>query len=252
MDDWQEAAFSNRHLHNRRDRKSQGKGKGSGIFDVRRIFGTYEVKCAAADKLSQHNNDRSLTPKLEIHGLNSTEDAIYAELSLPGVLHAVVILAGSRKTMTKAIEAASSESVPAEEKRPPAEVEPVFEELAGENNTEQSERSHKDEDSESEEDYEASDEVVENRRVQQFEKNSFRSPKFWLRWQGQLQYKSDGTIAQEDIASNSGYVVFSGNACDKFQGTITCNELEWDNVKIKGWKTASRAQKDFSLVWQNT
>ncbi|KAF5582271.1 catalase [Fusarium pseudocircinatum] len=79
-------------------------------------------------------------------------------------------------------------------------------------------------------------------RSDNFEKNTFRQPKFWLSWRGKVLVKPEsGVVPQhhsplDAIQSGLGYVVFTGNKYQKFKGTISCDVLGWDNVAITGWK----------------
>lgn len=236
--EWQEAALSSRHMHNRVGKHGRGKcGKSGGAFDVRKAFGTYEIKCPFAAKLAPTEAGNTQPAKLEIYTLNNDGNALLAELYLPHVLHASVLLTGSRKTMNSVL---SNLETDTEGRGEGIEVEnpvaPTFPDpdTNGEGEHEQELQTEED---------------PANRRVQEFEKNSFRSPKFWLRWQGQL-FTSSTAQPLPDFSTDSGYVIFSGNNCDKFQGTISCKHLGWDNVKISGWKTASRTSRNFAVVWQ--
>jgi len=237
MADWEDAALSNRHMHNRVGRHGRAKhGKSGGAFDARKTFGTYEVKCPAAAKLATSDADSAQAAKLEIYTLNYGGNALLAELFLPQVLHATVLLAGSRKTMNAVVrdlEAAREGSE--EDMDAGTEAGPT--------------RSDRDEDDgDEDEEHTQPYEDPTNRVVREFEKNSFRSPKFWMRWQGQLlQSSTDSSVT--DSTSGPGYLIFSGNSCDKFQGTFTCQQLGWHNVKVSGWKTASRSARDFAVAW---
>ncbi|KAK5074699.1 hypothetical protein LTR64_000904 [Lithohypha guttulata] len=245
MDDWQDAALTTRHMHNRRGGQSTSGKQKNAIFDVRRTFGTYEVKCPAAEKIIAKAGDSGGPAKLEIYGLNAGGDAVHAELFLPGALHAVVILAASRKTMNAVIRRLER-AYTAKERVGSANDHVVDDE-------EEPDREAHDEDENEDED----EDDFQNRRVQQFEKNSFRSPKFWLRWQGQVTGKprsqeDDQEVNPNTMNTDSGYLVFSGNSCDKFEGTISCETLEWRNVKLKGWKLTSKSERDFAMEWHPT
>ncbi|KAK5086920.1 hypothetical protein LTR05_004091 [Lithohypha guttulata] len=242
MDDWQDAALTTRHMHNRRGGQGTSGKQKNAIFDVRRTFGTYEIKCPAAEKIIAKAGNSGSSAKLEIYGLNAGGDAVHAELFLPGALHAVVILAASRKTMNAVIRRledayttkervdSADDHVAADEEEPEGEA-------------------HGEEQPETED-----EDDLQNRRVQQFEKNSFRSPKFWLRWQGQVTDQPRSQEDDQEVNSNTtdtdtGYLVFSGNSCDKFEGTISCETLDWRNVKLRGWKLTSKSERDFAMAW---
>ena len=88
-DDWQDAAFSSRHMHNNRGAKSK-----RATFDVRKTFGSYEVKCPAWQKLENASSDQAAS--LELYRLTENREGVVGELALPDALHAAVVLAGSR------------------------------------------------------------------------------------------------------------------------------------------------------------
>lgn len=235
MDDWQDAVFSNRHVHNRVGKQGRGKGgKSNGQFNVQKTFGSYEVKCAAANKLASVTSDEKHAGRLEIYTLNDTGIALIGELSLPSVLHGTVLMAGSRKVMNTVIR--DLERV--------VETEKTEERIEVEDQRDQRGEIEEDVDDEIESD----EDNQQQQRFQEFEKNSFRSPKFWLKWQGEVLLPPDNTLKDTHV-TDSGYIVFSGNDCGKFDGTLSCEALGWSNVKLSGWKTASRSARDFNVEW---
>jgi hypothetical protein len=218
MDDWQDAAFSNRHMHNRTGRGG-GKSKHSAAFDVRKTFASYEVKCPAWQKVLGGSSEREAT--LELYRLMEGGEGVVGELSLPGVLHASMILAGSRESLRRTV----------------AGLEPSDEEEDKTKNNK-----HEEEDSEDEEEQERD-------RFETFEKNSFRSPKFWFRWSGlPISVAQDGSKIGE-WETELGYVVFSGNDCRRFKGTINCESLKWKNVAVTGHKIVARSESDTRITW---
>ncbi|USP73634.1 hypothetical protein yc1106_00908 [Curvularia clavata] len=226
MDDWQDVAFSSRHMHNRTGRT--GKSKHTSAFDVRKTFASYSVKCPAWQKVLGANGDaqQDQEASLELYRLTESGEGVVGELILPGVLRTAVILAGSRDTLRRVI----------------ADVEPGEEEVANEQDNEQGDG---DSDSFTE------PESPAKTRFDTFEKNSFRSPKFWFRWSGVpssgvSQPASKGDRAYE---SDLGYIVFSGNDCRKFKGTINCASLKWKNVAITGHKVIARSESDTQVTW---
>ncbi|KAM3417413.1 hypothetical protein BST61_g5659 [Cercospora zeina] len=265
MDDWQDAALTNRHLHNKVGKHGRGKGgKSNGAFDVHRTFGTYDVECPAAGKPgSGKDSQRSGIGRLEIYNLNEQGNALLGELILEGILRGTVILAGSRKVMKTAIRAFEKEE----------DEESESDEKGKEEQCDEGTRS----DGVEENDVEVSeDDDRERRRYEQFEKNSFRSPKFWLKWQGEIANRasssqhtqelpdeaegkmtkaldqSPDSAAAETVSTlvtDSGYLVFTGNNCDKFQGTLNCQILDWNNVKMSGWKLKSQPARDVDVQW---
>jgi hypothetical protein len=225
MDDWQDAAFSTRHMHNRTGR-GNGKSKHSAAFDVRKTFASYEIKCPAWQKALSGSSDKE--PTLDLYRLTDGGEGVVGELLLPGVLHASVILAGSRESLRRTI----------------AELEP----------------DEKGEDEEDEEEGESGDENEEEEgaardRFETFEKNSFRSPKFWFRWSGVPSSSSSSSSSsgeserKKEVETELGYIVFSGNDCRKFKGTINCESLKWKNVAITGHKMVARSPSDTRVTW---
>ena len=225
MDDWQDAAFSTRHMHNRTGRS--GKPKHTSAFDVRKTFASYSVKCPAWQKALGTNGDAQpeQDASLELYRLTEGGEGVVGQLSLPGLLQASVILAGSRDSL----------------RRPIAEVEPDEPNENGDEN---------DEDDQEDDSDDIEPESPEKTRFETFEKNSFRSPKFWFRWSGDptesSQSASKGTGNHE---TELGYIVFSGNDCRKFKGTINCTSLKWKNVAITGHKLVARSTSDAQVTW---
>jgi hypothetical protein len=215
MDDWQDAAFSNRHMHNRTGRGS-GKSKHSAAFDVRKTFASYEVKCPAWQKALGGSSAKEAT--LELYRLTEGGEGVVGELSLPCVLHASAILAGSRESLRRTV----------------AELEPGDEDEAEEVEAEQG----------SDE-----EEEQEQNRFETFEKNSFRSPKFWFRWSGAPTSASQEGFKAGEWETELGYIVFSGNDCRKFKGTINCESLKWKNVAITGHKIVARSESNTQVTW---
>lgn len=270
MDDWQEAALTNRHLHNRVGKYGRGKGgKSNGGFDVQKTLGTYEVKCHAAGKLVKEKGSNAGVGKLEIYHLNEEGNALVGELFLPEALHGTVLLTGSRKTMKAVVRSFElHEEIESETEHEGGDAELGIERqsldgsLAGEGAEDEAEE----EDAEEEEHSGVEAEDREERRYKQFEKNSFRSPKFWMKWQGQVlaalpdcrqsSPSEDGdklgyrVPASEAFVTDEGYLVFASNNCEKFQGTLSCEALEWDNVKVQGWKLRNHKARGFEVHWQ--
>lgn len=100
----------------------------------------------------------------------------------------------------------------------------------------------KDEDEDDSEGETNSDQEVETTHDElrpTFEKNSFRNPKFWLRFKSPTNPSDIGT----------GYLVFSGNDCRRFKGTLSSELREWDNIAISGWKAVGMSERDISFQW---
>lgn len=266
MDDWQDHALSTRHMHNRNSRRASGKGKKGAAFDVRKTFGEYEVKCASWERAlgELEDNDRNDDDAgLELLRLTEDGQGVLGELVLPGVLRAAIVLAASRKTLTI-----------------------ITRHLGGEDQDDDDEEdSNEDDDDDDDNDEE---EEKEPNRFDTFEKNSFRSPKFWLAWNGTLTLpkedspppspslarkgtlpsdspppsptlqrtgssfpppKSTSASTQQAAAEGLGYVTFTGNDCRKFKGTLNCKELGWKDIAFSGFKAVSRSESDRQVLW---
>tara|TARA_R110002003_G_scaffold180_5_gene14371 strand:- start:4547 stop:5197 length:651 start_codon:yes stop_codon:yes gene_type:complete len=207
-EDWQEAAFSSRHMHNRRGSSN----KSAKPFDVRKTFGSYSLKCSAWQKLDGVSTDDDAT--LELYRLTENGEGVVGGLALPGVLKAAVVLAASRASLRRVVDG--------------------FEE----------EGSNDDAEEEDEED------EGEHSRFETFEKNSFRSPKFWLRWSGvPARSKASKSLSEEQYETGLGYIVFAGNDCRKFKATINCSSLNWKDAPVTGHKIAGRSESDISVTW---
>ncbi|KAF6807916.1 hypothetical protein CSOJ01_07861 [Colletotrichum sojae] len=236
MDDWQESAFNTRHLHSRVGRSSGRSGRRA-AFQVKRTFGRYSVKCPRALRLIWKASCADNKPALEIFCLSDDGRGLLGSLSLPGVLNANVVLAGSAKVLgdlvTQLEEPSSSKD---------------------DEDDDNSSKTMSDDDQDVDEEDEPSqrEDEKERQRFQNFEKNSFRSPKFWFMWKGEVL--SGPASTQESTAaptsqSGMGYLVFSGNDCRSFRGTISCEALGWKDVSISGWKQATMNERDVVFEW---
>jgi hypothetical protein len=219
-DDWQDAAFSSRHMHNNR---GGGKSKRSN-FDVRKTFGSYELKCPAFLKLEDVSPEQSAS--LELYRMTENGEGVVGEIALPGALNAAVVLAASRESLRRTIEDMEEDD----------------------NDEEENEDDEEDHDSD----------AASPNRFETFEKNSFRSPKFWFKWSGAPVCKSStptspkaGKKSKEnaEVQTGLGYIVFSGNDCRKFKGTINCETFGWKDVAITGHKIAARSESDVPVAW---
>ena len=227
MDDWQDAAFSTRHMHNRVGGNNRSKHTTS--FNVRKTFGSYSVKCPAQQKIVNATDDAQTEQPatLELYRLTENGEGIIGEISLPGALHAAVILAGSRASLRRSV----------------AEMEPEEEEEEEKGDDQQGNDSDDDDDNVGEDNHERD-------RFETFEKNSFRSPKFWFQWNGEPTSELPRASAESGTTmSELGYIVFTGNDCRKFKGTINCSTLKWKNVAITGHKVVSRSESDVAVNW---
>lgn len=224
---------------------------------------------------------------LDIYRLTDDEDGVLGSLKLAGVFEAAVVFAGSRKILGSITRGLGQDDEAAEEpahgKRrggSSASSSPQAKKASGPHNEASANGSRKgddeeededegedesDDDEEDDDDEEFSDgehgqeshEHRQRRRAATFEKNSFRQPKFWFRWQGVLSDDAVADLEDELEAGQgggnkvhgSGYVVFSGNDCRRFQGTMTSARLGWNNVKMTGWKAKPQPERDFEIQW---
>lgn len=259
QEEWQTEHFNSRRIAHGRKGKSKGKG---GSFDPRRSYGVYQLICPASTKLSRTKARKSTSAAntaegiLEIHGpVEGRDDVLMCTLELHDVLSGVAVLAGSRKALSSAVR--DLEQTGVDEEATP--------QVATDQDKAQSDDDHDGNSSHGEgaaakSSIELADER-ERRRYAAFEKNSFRSPKFWMRWRATLsvQKKDEEIDAHEPAAPdspaqsggvevNGGYLVFSGNDCASFDGTVSCDALDWKNVKLSGKKSVSKA-RECSLGW---
>lgn len=211
-EDWQSAAFSSRHMHNRVHQNKHSRR--SRPFDVYHTFGSYTCKCAVWQK--QHaSQDTEQEVTLELYRLSPKGEGIIGEISFPGVLKATVILAASRASLDRTVREVEGE----------VEPEASVEDEGSDNRIQPDEEGAA--------------------RFHTFEKNSFRAPKFFFHWNGIVE-ESDAA------ASDRGYVVFSGNECRKFKGTITCSAKGWKDAAISGHKIVSRKASDMPVNWNGS
>lgn len=218
MDDPIDSAFQSRRFAHGKPKAKSGRSGGGGAakpFNPLSALGRYEVSLGVGNSKYQH--------VLEIHELTESETGLVGTFDF-GKLSGMFVLAGSRKQL--------------------AEIISGYEENDdddAERDNEDSNESHEDGTDDSEHEpsaLELQDEKV-NRRARAFEKNSFRNPKFWMKWKGKPAADSDGET--KPVQSDMGYLVFSNNACDKFDGTITCPALDWKQLKLKARKIHSKA-----------
>lgn len=234
MDDWQDAAFSSRHMHNRVNRNG-GRGGGKSkrtAFDVRKTFGSYECKCPAWHRINSEGGSSDQHAVLELYRLTENGQGVVGELSLPGVLQAAVILAASRKSLQGILSELEPVNPQQEDEKPSESA----------NTTDETGDWNQDEDSDEEE----SEQEPEPDRFETFEKNSFREPKFWLQWNGMLSPTSG---EPEKAELGLGYIIFPSNDCKKFKGTLNCASLEWKDVALSGHKIAPRSESDIPVAW---
>ncbi|PSR77834.1 hypothetical protein BD289DRAFT_377393 [Coniella lustricola] len=288
---WEDAAFNTRHLHNHLDRGGRP-GNVRHEFKVKSTMGTHLVKCAALEKLQQqqqqeqqqhHSPPASPTVVLEIYRLTDQEDGLLGSLRAGNVFEATVAFAGSRKTLGKITRELVAQSVAAEEQAGAVEDgqeesdassvsgnakdgdnrahnsrSPPADQASDNDEDEQDDSEADDDDSDDEGDAGGRTNKRRRQRAAAFEKNSFRQPKFWFRWQGGFEEDTtshadddalDGPAPRESRVHGSGYLVFANNDCRRFQGTLTSEQFGWNNVKMNGWRTRPQPERDFEICW---
>ncbi|KAH6652229.1 hypothetical protein BKA67DRAFT_660993 [Truncatella angustata] len=243
MDDWQDEALSSRHMHNRVGKGGGRSQRHGSRFNVRKSFGGFSVDCPTYTRACGSEGDMKSAgnPDLQLYRLTTDGQGVVGTLSLPGTLQAAVILAASRKSLQAIVSSLEAED-PANDDA---------EELEREGSSERD--NNTDEDGDDQEHLDEADQL-ENDRFKAFEKNSFRTPKFWLQWCGS-PIPPGSTIQDAESTTPEtglGYIVFSGNDCRKFSGTLNCSTLGWEDVAISGHKLASRSESDVPVVWAQT
>nr|POE77707.1 hypothetical protein CFP56_09350 [Quercus suber] len=227
MEDWQDQAFSQKHIP--KGRAGRGKGKGPASFDVKKTFGAYTITGNAIDRAE---DAARIFHSFEVHGLDDTGEGLIGSFSGGGTTSGVALLTGSRRVLERLVAEHEDLGEPDAEPR--------------DGRSEESDQSEDgdESDEESTSGIEASDRK-EAKRFQAFEKNSFRKPKFWMQWKAPLNNRADGSAVVE---SNRAYIVFSGNDCKTFKGTMSSEVLGWKDVAIAGRKTTSKA-RECSIRW---
>ncbi|CAG7562430.1 unnamed protein product [Fusarium equiseti] len=252
---WEDELLTSRHTHNRRSRKSTAK-----TGNISHIFGVYRVQCAKANAIAQQqsldNNspDQSIkkkgrkkkqhshSPNLNIQSFAKGEDGLIGSLHLPGVLNAVVHMAGSRKGLEDILATDYASDEEESDFKDDADVaSPTSDDQSENLGTEKDMGVSQPSDTAKTSDIAAYEEK-EQARFNKFEKNTFRQPKFWLSWKGEVlaapqhSVRADTESATDEIQSGMGYLVFSGNRYEKFNGAITCDSLGWKDIAISGRK----------------
>ncbi|KAF4913303.1 hypothetical protein CGCVW01_v010894 [Colletotrichum viniferum] len=185
---------------------------------------------------------------MEIFRLSDDGRGLLGRLCLPGVLDASLVMTGSRKTLEELVSGLEA----GEDSTSESELENEPEDRA--ENEVESGASDEEQDVESDDNAFVLDaETKEKRRFESFEKNSFRSPKFWFHWKGQVKSNAESSMVKSNLEGSEtgrGYVVFSGNDCRSFKGTITVDALQWKDVSLSGWKELTMPERDVAFDWK--
>ncbi|KAK3672833.1 hypothetical protein LTR78_007186 [Recurvomyces mirabilis] len=256
-DDWQDLALNHRRIPHGKSKKGGKSGgrHGAGVFYPNRAIASYPFKTG------NHTLGNGHIPRF--NGIRPIDDfraefVIHGFTECPGgtgTFKAAVFLAGSRKLLSDIVrdeeEKLSAEDDSDEKDQSEDEDEVGDEdedevgdededEVGDEDGDEQDEEADDGDEAPKESELEASDRFY-NDRFQAFTKNSFRQPKFWFQWQGEIiepkiQTGADGSttsgraIRERDL----GYIVFPTHECSNFRGTINCRALGWKDMEIVG------------------
>lgn len=250
MDDTLEPAFASRRFAHGKSKSKSGRGaRAAKPFNPLSALGRYEVSLGSGASSS------GASSFVEIHELTPGEDGLIGTLCL-GRLRGMFILAGSRKGLEAIVQELDEEDDDDDDDDEDSPIGSV-DEFDRDANSDET-RDEPSSDADLAEDYEPSalelDDEKINRRAKAFEKNSFRNPKFWMRWKGRLVDIADDETGSSPIStpveSDMGYLVFTNNQCEQFDGTITCAALGWEQMKIRGRKLHSRATP-CAMAWSN-
>lgn len=247
MDDSLEPAFASRRFAHGKSKSKSGRGaRAAKPFNPLSALGRYEVSLG-----SSTSSANASSSSIEIHELTPGEDGLVGTLCLDR-LRGMFILAGSRKGLDAIVQDLDEEDDDDDEDSPIGSGD-EFDRDANSDDT----RIQPNSDADSAENYEPSalelDDEKINRRAKAFEKNSFRNPKFWMRWKGRpmsTDADTGGKPSSAPVESDMGYLVFTNNQCEQFDGTITCAAFGWDQMKIRGRKLHSRATP-CAMAWSN-
>lgn len=183
---------------------------------------------------------------MEIYRLTDDMDGLLGELIFPGVLDVGIILAATEKGLDELASQHHHVQDGQTNESPYTNAEPSVAQLVHGDDELQSDSGDSDECSAS--NTSTPSENKERHRFENFEKNSFRQPKFWLWWKGNIHAASETSEqAEQECQSGMGYVVFSGNTCKRFDGTLSCELLGWNNVAISGRKICDMKERDVAI-----
>ena len=254
-DEYDDPLLSSRHFHHRSGRRAGGEASSS-TFDVKKTFGTYSIQIGKASSKKSKNGDSNANDGvMELWRLSDDGLAVIGQLKLQDKLDANVVLAASRKSMKDVLNnlreaSRASASGNAEEEQTGSDDDAKPTDNAEIDSDDAEKDNDESEVGESNED--EKDEPASPNRFATFEKNSFRSPKFWIEWQGRPlpspAASGTSTPSSLDEEQNSGYIVF-GNDCKKFDATLSVQRLGWKNQKLRGWKLKSVSERQDDFTW---
>ncbi|KAK4580258.1 hypothetical protein LTR86_000461 [Recurvomyces mirabilis] len=257
-EDWQDLALNHRRIPHGKSKKGGKSGgrHGAGVFYPNRAIASYPLKTG------NHALGNGYIPRF--NGIKPIDDfraefVIHGFTDRPGgtgTFKAAVFLAGSRKLVSEVVR-------DEEEKLSGKDDADVEAGVEGEGGGEDEDDEGNDDDEEEEDDngevpeeseLEASDRFY-NDRFQAFTKNSFRQPKFWFQWQGEIIEPKADTGADKSTTSGRtirerdlGYIVFPTHECNYFHGTINSRALGWKDMEIIGGR--DRVQGPTAPIFQ--
>lgn len=250
----------------RKSKKSYGTSQSTGEFRPSNMLGCYQVRSASFTRLmSSDGLEGRQDMWFEIHQLVAADTAYLASFDF-GIVSGIMLIAGSRKSLRGAVievdQQESAQDAEDEEEQEPDTVEIVL----GEDREALS--------VESEAAFISASDLHTPEHA--FEKNTFRTPKWFAQWRGLVsqshngqqqkassdreqqstkgpnehvsanetdeaaEFESSGHVHADDGTHNA-HLEFSTAACDDFQGTFTCLQLGLKDAAWRGWKTNNRA-----------
>jgi hypothetical protein len=245
-DDALSLALQSRRIPHGHARSKKGKGGSSrrgptnSSFDPLRARGRYEVTLGSGKKKSTGSEGPSES-WFEMHELTPGRDGLVGTFSFiarGSREEGMCLLAGSRMGLAKIVgelDSAGEEEDGEDEAHGEDDQEAGHYDVAAESDEVRDNGS-----AEPSSDAPDTEDDMLNHTVSSFEKNTFRSPKFWMTWRRTSSSSSLEPLKQS-TEKRTAYLVFSGVDCQRFEGTISSSLQEWNNLKVHGRKVHSRA-----------
>ncbi|KAK5108091.1 hypothetical protein LTR62_008808 [Meristemomyces frigidus] len=251
-EDWQDLALNHRRLpHGKSKKGGKASGRhGEAVFNPKQAITRYRLtteNVVANDhipKASGGDQTAEIDAQFEIHGFTETPGGYVASLvNSEHTFRAAVFLAGSRKLL--------GEIIQAEDDKKSSEDDDDDDDGDAEDESEEDENEDPNEDDDETEELSELEKQDNhhNLRTRAFEKNSFRQPKFWFRYQAEITLRSSSTQRETIREQNGGYVVFATHECRRFSGTIDCRALGWKEVGIAGVREGRRGETRPLFAW---
>lgn len=238
-------ALKSRRIPHGKSGKGRGKGKGGSTFNVLKTINEYDVVLGKVTHADGHGISNA-SGKFIIHGLTPNEDGLIATLDLKPSISGVAVLAGSRKALKRIVEDFEAEEEEDEEDEEDEEEDQNEDEVDNPDGDDNDTTNPQTDDEGDESLPPESAEERTNRLTKTFEKNSFRNPKFWMRWKGHVHTPNSETV-ETQLETNMAYIVFSGNDCGSWEGTLSCKALGWKNKQLRGHRRKPQVQRGFTM-----